>query len=642
MSDSSEMANVFAENGVLNDAIDGFRYRPAQQTMAVAVEESINDRSILICEAGTGTGKTFAYVIPALLSQKKIIISTGTKNLQDQLFHRDIPVIRSTLAIPAKIVLLKGRSNYICHYRLKQNSLDGRFHDPETVEEFQDVVEWATYTKSGDIGELSDIPERSAVWPLVTSTADNCLGSDCPDYQECFLVKARQQAKEADIVVINHHLFFADLSLKDDGFGELLPGADAIILDEAHQLPEVANHFFGSKLSSRQILELCRDSQAEILLSAKDDVQTLQLLQRVETNVKQMRLALGRENQRGVWQDIKYKGQLRSVIETMQLDLQTLTEALAILAVRSKGLTACWERSLQIALQFKQLTGDTPNSQIHWYETFRLAFTIYFTPMLLADEFKQHIQSKRSAWVFTSATLTVAGQFEHFTKQLGVTAKQNLVLDSPFDFQQQTLMYLPQGLPQPNDPSYTYELMQAAIPVINASRGRTFLLFTSHRAVQQAATLLTKSISYPVLVQGSMPKTKLIDRFRRLGNAVLIGTSSFWEGVDVRGEALSCVIIDKLPFASPNDPILKARIKAMQQRGEEPFMDYQLPKAVLAFKQGIGRLIRDSNDRGVLMLADPRLQSKNYGKIFLDSIPTMPVTHDVADVRDFFLMNEIA
>lgn len=603
--------------------------------MAEVVAEALDAHKTLIVEAGTGTGKTYAYLAPALVSGKKVIISTGTRNLQDQLYHKDLPVVRQALGGAATVALLKGRANYLCLHRLGLLEAGGQLRREQSAE-LSRIRAWAGRTHSGDIAEVTDVPENSSIWPLVTSTADNCLGSDCPDFLNCHVMKARRKAQEADILVINHHLFFADLAIKEEGFAELLPGADAFILDEAHQLPEVAGHFFGLTLSSRQLIELAQDTVAEQRRDAPDFDVLVERARRLEQVTLELRLALGEEPRRAPWYVVAGLSQVSSAIDSLGKTLEDLGAVLKEAAVRGRGLENCLRRSEELLKRLHGLTQSEAEDSAHWFETHRRRFTMNLTPLEVAPLFREYVRRYQSAWIFTSATLAVGEGFEHFKGRLGVDEAETLRLESPFDFARNALLYHPPGLPDPASPGYTEALLEAALPVLEASRGRAFLLFTSYRALWEAAAALKDRLDYPLLVQGSQPKGELLARFRDLGNAVLLGTASFWEGVDVRGQALSCVIIDKLPFTSPSDPVLQARIETRRRRGGNPFIEYQIPHAVITLKQGVGRLIRDCHDRGVLMLGDPRLLSRSYGRLFLDSLPPMARTRSLVRVRQFF------
>jgi ATP-dependent DNA helicase DinG len=630
--------DILGAQGRLAQHVTGFQSRASQLAMSDAVAGALADKRILMVEAGTGTGKTFAYLAPALLSGEKVIVSTGTRNLQDQLFHRDLPTILKALGVSVRTALLKGRANYLCPYRLQVHIEDGRFPNKQTVHELQVVAEWAKKTVSGDIAELVNLPEDASVWPLVTSTADNCLGQDCPLLDECPLVKARQKAGEADLVVVNHHLFFADIAIKEEGFGELLPDATAVIFDEAHQLPEVASMFFGEGISSRQLLDLAQDAVSEMLQGAGDMRSILEASTQLEHRVADMRFLFGEDSRKGVWSEVSAKEPMPKAIENVKQALAQLSNYLGAASSRSKGLENCHRRAEDLAAVFARLTGETPDDQVHWFETFKKGFALQFTPLEVSKPFRDMVSSRKSAWVFTSATLAVHEDFRHFAMQLGLNDMESMQLPSPFAYEKQALFYVPRGLPDTSDPRYTQAVLEAALPVLQASRGRAFVLFTSHRALKEATEWLRGRIEYPILVQGSMAKAELLRRFREHGNAVLLATGSFWEGVDVRGEALSCVIIDKLPFASPGEPVVAARIDAYKARGRNPFISYQLPGAIIAMKQGAGRLIRDETDTGVLMVCDPRLVGRPYGQLFLQSLPPMRRTRSLEEVRDFFTL----
>ncbi|PWV59073.1 ATP-dependent DNA helicase [Plasticicumulans acidivorans] len=632
-----EISEFFASDGPLARHIPGYAPRAQQQSMAEAVERAIADSGTLIVEAGTGTGKTFAYLLPALSSGCRVIVSTGTRALQDQLFHKDLPVVRAALGIAVKVALLKGRANYLCLWRMAAAEAGGRFRSRELAAAFVRIRQWAAFTRSGDIAEVEDVAEDSPLWPQVTSTADNCLGSECPQFQDCFVVRARREAQEAELLVINHHLFFADMAIKEEGFAELLPGADAVVFDEAHQLPEVASTFFGLSLSSRQLSELARDTMVEQGRDARDFPDLAERAASFEERVVRLRQAFGEESRRAPWHEVAELPELTEAVAAVAGAFATLIAALQEAAPRGKGLENCHARALELCQRFTQLTQPPEADTVHWFETHARSVTLSQTPLDIAPTFRGRMNLYRSAWIFTSATLAVGEGFGHFSQRLGLPAdSEKLKLDSPFDYRRHAVLYHPPDLPDPASAGYTAALVEAILPVLDASRGRAFLLFTSYRALNEAAALLRDRCTHPLLLQGSLPKAALLARFRQLGNAVLLGTSSFWEGVDVRGEALSCVVIDKLPFSSPGDPVLSARIEAMKRAGGNPFIEYQIPHAVITLKQGVGRLIRDVDDRGVLVLADPRLLSKPYGKLFLDSLPPMTRTRQSERVRRFF------
>ena len=632
----SNSADILGADGPLAGKLRRFVPRAGQRDMAARIERALADNATFIAESGTGTGKTFAYLVPALLSGKKTLISTGTKNLQDQLYHRDLPQVRDALGIPVTSALLKGRANYLCLYRLEQAGLDGRMGSKRLAADLVKIQAWRGRTRTGDIAEVSGVREDSLLWPAVTSTTDNCLGSNCPNYGDCFVNRARRAALAADVLVVNHHLFFADLSLREEGFGQLLPGVEAVIIDEAHQLPEVASYFFGLALSGHQLHGLCRDAIAADL-KERSGIETLQpSAHKLEKAAADFRLAFGVEPQRASWRKLADAKAVAAALAELKEQLARFSSVLDAAAGKGEGLANCFRRSSEYLDRLLMISENPPSDYIPWFETTARTFTLRLTPLNIAAPFRRHTETGKKAWIFTSATLAVNKRFDHFQAQLELEDADTGLWDSPFDYAKQALLYIPPGLPEPAAPEYTERVVESAVPVLQASRGRAFVLFTSHRALNLATELLQGRLEYPLLVQGSAPRPELLDRFRSIGNAVLLGTGSFWEGVDVRGEALSCVIIDKLPFASPDDPVLQARGKALEEEGRNPFMDYQLPNAVLALKQGAGRLVRDENDRGVLVLCDPRILSKGYGKTFLGSLPPMPLTRDIRDVQKFY------
>jgi len=631
---NSPSARALGADGPFADDPD-FSARPVQQQMAAAVEDAIEDRAELVVEAGTGTGKTYAYLVPALLSGRRVIVSTGTKTLQDQLFHRDLPRVRSALGARLKSALLKGRANYLCRHRLEQTVSEGRLASREQVAALSRVRAWSLRTKSGDIGELTELSEQDPIWPRVTSTSENCLGSTCPRYGECFVVEARRSAQEADLVVVNHHLLFADLAIKQEGFGEILPGAHAFVLDEAHQVPELAGQFFSVALSARQLIEIEHDAQREAAEVAGARAALDRIGRELEPAVRALRLAMAEGKPRAPWPPLRARAEVHHALDALDEALTRLHDALASLGETSAGIDACAARAQQARERLALLMRDPEPGVVQWYELSERGFVLSVTPLDVAGPLADYRAKSGAAWIFTSATLAVGGEFEHFTRRVGLESPRTLALPSPFDFEHNALLYLPRGLPDPVDRDYTDAVIEAARPALEASRGRAFLLFTSHRALRRAAELLD-DLPYPILVQGTQPRQRLLERFRAEGNAILLGAASFWEGVDVKGEALSLVVIDKLPFAAPDDPVLEARLNAIREAGGSPFNEHQLPAAALALKQGAGRLIRDHADRGVLMLCDPRLVSRGYGRALRDCLPPMRVTRELADVQRFF------
>jgi len=636
-----QLEEFFSDTGPLASAIPGYRLRPQQVEMARAVEQAIENRSILIAEAGTGTGKTFAYLVPALARGGKVIISTGTKTLQDQLFSRDIPMVRNALQAPVTVALLKGRANYVCHYHLERAKNDGRFLDRDDVVYLARIESYARTSKSGDRSGLAEVPEDATVWPQVTSTRENCLGGDCPKYKQCFVMEARKQAMEADVVVVNHHLFFADVVLRDEGVAELLPACNTVIFDEAHQLPETASMFFGETVSTHQIIELGRDTRMEAATSAKDNAALPVVASQLEKAARDLRLQVSDAIGRQVYARAAAN---RDFTEALNVAVNRLTELAGVLksqADRSEGLHNCWIRALEMLDRLDRWQEEEDLERVRWVEVFAHSVHLNATPLSIADIFHRQISGNPRAWIFTSATLSVAGDFSHYQREMGLDEAVTAFWDSPFDYQNQALLYVPENLPEPNSEGYTKAVVDVALPVIEAAEGRTFFLFTSLRAMREARDLMEtgmrrSGMEYPLLMQGEGSRTELLERFRMLGNAVLLGSASFWEGVDVKGDALSLVIIDRLPFAPPDDPVLAARIEKMNGEGRNAFMEYQVPQAVITLKQGSGRLIRDENDRGVLMICDPRLISKHYGKRIWRSLPPMKRTRDLGEVRDFY------
>lgn len=634
----TDCADLLGSTGPFAEHLPNFAVRDQQQLLADEISNTFERGEILIAEAGTGTGKTFAYLVPALLAGKRVLISTGTKTLQDQLFHRDLPVVRNALGMPVKVALLKGRANYLCRHRLSMlvHSAQGLFESRDQVSELERIRSWSAQTRTGEIAELSAVPETSPLWPQVTSTADNCLGQECPEYGRCHVLEARRRAQEADVVVINHHLLLADMLLKEEGFGALLPGVDAVIVDEAHQLPEVATQYFGSNVSSRQCSELLQDVQKEYREAGADAPEFACLVEAAQSALAATQQLLGHGAGRFEWRE--FPGQVRAceALQLLATALVALHEGLEHLAVRSRGLENCRQR-LESVIERLQLFLDDEEvaDHIRWIERYSRNFSLNLTPLDAAERFRGSMAQNPSAWVFLSATLSINGSFAHFRERLGLDQTRELLLDSPFDYERNALLYLPQDMPDTGSPDYTAAVVAAALPVIEASGGRTFILFTSHRALQEAAGRLRGVIDYPLLVQGEAPRHTLLEEFRALGNAVLLGTSSFWEGVDVKGKALSVVVIDRLPFASPGDPVFKARLDALRRQGRDPFTAHQLPLAVIALKQGVGRLIRDTTDTGVLMLCDPRITRKGYGRVFLNSLPPMRRTRSLSEVQGF-------
>jgi len=638
----SEVERFFSEQSPLAAEVESFRPRVQQREMALAVADAIRDNAILVSEAGTGTGKTFAYLVPALLAGGKVIISTGTKNLQDQLFQKDLPMVRDALKVPVTVALLKGRANYVCHHHLELTQSDGRFATREDVRHLAKIAQYSKVSQSGDKSGLKDVPENSPVWMQVTSTRENCLGQECPQHKECFVLKARKEAMEADIVVVNHHLFFADVMLRDEGVAELLPAVNTVIFDEAHQLPETASLFFGESVSTSQLLDLARDARLEGAASAHDFSALPTATDALDKAARDLRLVFKLSESRMPAHAAEDLSGWNTALASVSDKLAHVNGLLESQAQRSEGLEKCWQRGVELLLKVKQWGNREQEGFVRWLEVFHHSVQLNTTPLSIAEIFARQISGHPRAWIFTSATLAVKQNFSHYQTEMGLLNARTACWDSPFNYQEQALLYVPQEMPEPNSPEYTAAVVQAAMPLIEASKGRAFLLFTSLRAMQRAHEILTaefdrKGLPYPLMLQGEGSRNELLSRFREHGNAVLLGSQSFWEGVDVRGEALSLVIIDKLPFAHPDDPVLASRIAQLNKQGRNAFMEYQLPRTVINLKQGAGRLIRDETDRGVLMICDPRLISKHYGKRIWQSLPPFKRTRNLADAVNFFL-----
>ena len=637
----SSLSDVFSPDGPLATGIPGYRVRVQQVEMAERIAAAIAANSVLVAEAGTGTGKTFAYLVPALLSGGKVIVSTGTKNLQDQLFTRDIPTVRKVLGSLVKVALLKGRANYVCHYHLERSLADGRFLSREDAAHASRISRFAKKTKTGDKSDCGDVPENSSVWSLVTSSRENCLGQDCPNNKECFVLAARREALAADLVVVNHHLFFADVMLRDEGTAELLPACNTVIFDEAHQLPETASLFFGDNVSTAQVIDLARDVRTEGLTSARDCLDLPILCGVVEKAAKDLRLTLPVEAARFSLAQLEERMGFDNAVVGLVRELEVFTALLETQGQRSEGLENCWRRAGELVAQLRRWQKGADADYVRWGETYTLSLQLNATPLVIAKIMQKQMSGHPRAWIFTSATLAIQRDFGHYCSEMGLDQAESAFWDSPFDYERQALLYAPMNLPDPNNYAYTEAVVKAAFPVLQASGGRAFFLCTSLRAMRRTHELLIEELEragldFPLLIQGEGSKNELLERFRRLGNAILVGSQSFWEGVDVRGEALSVVVIDKLPFAPPDDPVLSARIERMKNEGKNAFMEYQLPRAVINIKQGAGRLIRDETDRGVLMICDPRLITKPYGKRIWRSLPPMKRTRELDDVLAFF------
>ncbi|MEG9475803.1 ATP-dependent DNA helicase [Mannheimia indoligenes] len=631
-----KILHAFSDDGLLSQNINGFRPRKAQLEMAQAVGKAVKFATPVVVEAGTGTGKTFAYLVPALLSGKKTIVSTGSKNLQDQLFNRDLPTIQKALKYKGKVALLKGRANYLCLERLEQVTAMGVLGDKSVLADLKKVSKWQNSSKTGDLSECITIAEDSPILPQLVSTTESCLGSDCPHFKDCYVVQARRKAMDADVVVVNHHLFCADMAVKETGFGELIPEAELVIFDEAHQLPDIASQYFGQSLSSRQLFDICKDTNIVYRTELKDVAQLGKASDHLMKVVQDFRLLMGGEGQirgnlRDLFRDKKVVDGLVKVAENIDFLSEVVKKSLG----RSETLDKIFERLAEVKVRLKKLMDTTVTGYCYWYEANGRSFGLHITPLTVADKFGEQLKNQQIGWVFTSATLEVGGTFDHFCQRLGIENAEQLVLQSPFDYQNQSLLCVPRYLPDTNKAHTLTALGQLLKPVIEANKGRCFLLCTSYYMMRGLADFLREHSSLNVLLQGETGKSRLLEQFVKEENSVLVATQSFWEGIDVRGDDLSLVIIDKLPFTSPDEPLLKARMEDCKLQGGDPFNDIQIPEAVITLKQGVGRLIRDVTDRGVVIICDSRLVMRNYGQTFLKSLPPSKRTRDLESVIQF-------
>ncbi len=639
---SYNLSQIFGEDGTLAHSLPFFNARPEQLEMAQSVTQALNNTSCAILEAGTGTGKTFAYLVPTLLWGGKAIISTGTKTLQDQLFERDLPTIRDALGAPVTIALLKGRANYVCHYHLDRTLMNGRLMGRDDAAHLKRIRQDLNHVKRGDKSEWPDIPDDAMVWQQVTSTRENCLGSDCPNHKECFVMAARKEAQSADVIVVNHHLFFADVMLREEGIAELLPAVNTVVFDEAHQVPEVASIFFGQQLSTAQIIDWSRDILAEGITHARDATDWRDVKDILERAAKDVRIACGDSNGRWSVAQLPNDSPIWDALDRLQATIADTLKIIAPACERAETIEQLSVRLEELSEQLTQWRALTSDDMVRWVEAFSHTVRLNATPLSVAEPFTRQRESDHPrSWIFTSATLSVRNDFGLFKEQLGLHDALTATWESPFDFAKQSLLYVPNGLPEPWDRNFGNVVLQKIFPLLRASNGRAFLLCTTLAAVKRYGAWLTEQIDkynldWTLLIQGESSRTELLNQYREATNPVLVGSQSFWEGVDVRGDALSLVIIDKLPFAPPDDPVLAARLRVIEERGENGFMAYQVPQAVINLKQGAGRLIRSETDRGVLMICDSRLVTKKYGGRIWQSLPPFARTREESVACAFF------
>jgi ATP-dependent DNA helicase DinG len=630
-----DVAAVLGRGGIIGEQIADFETRDNQLAMAELIAEAIALGESRVIEASTGIGKSFAYLVPAFLADARVVISTGTRNLQDQLYQKDIPLLRKAIVSERKVALLKGRSNYCCRHRLRRYREQDRFRSRDMAALFGALSSWAEHSDSGDIAEFAEIPENDSLWYYATSNADNCLGGECPDLDGCFVLRARKRAMDADILVINHHLYFSDLALKEDGFGEILPAAEVLIFDEAHQLPDIAANFYGRQITLRQIDRLCRDTLEAEVAEAADSRSLGRLCDRLNRCAAELRLALRRFPEKAEWERICHAPAVAGAVDELQAALGDLGTALQPMVSRGKELGLCERRLATLGATLEEFLSPA-DDRVSWYELDDHSFRLAVSPLEVAQAFRQQLELADFASVFfTSATLSTQQSFDYYCRRLGLDGIACASFESPFDYPRQALLYLPQNLPDPADDGYARQFGQLCRELIEAAQGHSFILFTSYRMLTWTADFLRSRIDYPLLVQGELQRNELLQQFVALPNPVLLGTSSFWEGVDVKGDQLRCVVIDKLPFRSPGDPVYRRRLQLVKQNGGNAFTEVQVPEATISLRQGAGRLIRDVGDRGVVAICDNRLHTRSYGRGMLASLPPMRRSSNLDEVRGF-------
>jgi ATP-dependent DNA helicase DinG len=631
---------IFSDDGALHEVIPEYRKRSEQLDMSKAVNATIQQKNSLIVEAGTGVGKTFSYLVPALINGGKVVISTATKNLQDQLFLKDIPTIRDALKIPVKINILKGRSNYICQLRMENSLIEGQFFNREDASFIKKIKTFSDHSNSGEVSEINNIPESSTIWPSVTSTKENCLGQNCEFAKSCFLIKARKEALAAEVLIVNHHLFFADFILKDEDVSEILPAADTVIFDEAHQIPDVGSIFFGDNFSTIQILNLIQDIQLSFKNIAKNLEELDVICKDILIFIVDLRNYLDSRNNRISYNKIPNKQEFTHKLEELIDAVGKLSNFIDLHKDQSPEMIKLSERIKSLVNITQVWKANDSDDYVYWLDVFAKSIQFNITPISISDQFKKLQDKTKASWIFTSATLAVNDSFEHFQTMMGLEEASTLQLKSPFNYNENAYLYVPMDMPEPNTEMFNLALIKKVSPLILAAKGRTFILSTSIKSMNEITSFLKdefekKNIEFPILTQGIAPKNMLLDQFKSHGNAVLVGSLSFWEGIDVRGSALSLVIIDKLPFQSPGDPVFESKINMLKAKGSNPFMSLQLPQAIITLKQGAGRLIRDEFDKGVLMICDPRIINKPYGKRIWRSLPPFKRTRDENEAIDF-------
>ncbi|MFH1624322.1 MAG: ATP-dependent DNA helicase [Pseudomonadota bacterium] len=634
---TEKMLSVLEPGGIIAQKLANYEFRPEQTRMSEAVRDALKDNKYLILEAETGIGKTLAYLIPAILSGRKIIISTGTKNLQEQIYFKDIPLLKEILPMDFTVIYMKGRNNYLCPRRFRQFSSQLTLAFDGDLSHLGEINEWAKTTETGDRSELYDVPDDYPLWNDICSKSDLCFGQKCESFDTCFITRMRQRAAVADIIIVNHHLFFADLGVKGTGFGEIIPRYDAVIFDEAHQLEEVATNYFGITVSNYRLEELARDIQKNLRLAKIDNKEINQALDSLRG--RQERFFGSLENvplRYRLRENIFHNNTLTHFGDILN-SLELISTRLNTLEYKSEELRACSKRASDIKEQLAFIINMQSPLYVYWSEKRGKGVFFHASPIDISCELNTRLFSKVKSIIFTSATISINKSFSYFKNRLGLEGEiDELSLSSHFNYARQTMLYLPRGIPDPNSSRFAGSISEEIEKILSVTSGRAFVLFTSYKNMTEVYQRLRDRLGFSVLLQGMKPKSYLLAEFKRDVNSVLFATHSFWEGVDVQGEALSCVIIDKLPFASPAEPVVEARIDNILRSGGNPFLDYQLPSAIITLRQGIGRLIRNKNDRGVLSILDNRILTREYGEIFINSLPNCPITNNLADVENFF------